>query len=169
MISAVDGSGATPDNLVDVSAAPLTNEGPRVSWDFAYSIPVTKVNDVLIALVRVRTNSAMEMGFAISRTDMSPKLQASKICPYPTLASYARRQAETMPQAAGVSVGPVLALSDATTGRPTMVVPEFSFAADPSVLKIATGGIKVGNSAYWVIGVPPPPTCALKVQYKLRH
>jgi hypothetical protein len=118
VLGAVQSLGISERNLVTAGADPgwycPYPEPPKLYtlWQFTYSVPLTKIQQALAALVRAKAAPppGLYMGYGVEAG-----WSAAAECALPTLLSQARRHAETVAAAAGLRVGAVVALSDGST------------------------------------------------------
>lgn len=125
VIAAVQTSGITAANFtgvrssfVTVGPVPLV---PPLSWTFTLSVPFAKQTDTVASLTALQLNigqnkSRLTMSFTISGTQVSTQVLQSQTCSLSGLISDAQAQAQNIAVAAGVTVGPILALSSAASG-----------------------------------------------------
>jgi uncharacterized protein YggE len=111
-------------------------------------------------LAQLQQQSKQTVQFYAQETRVSPALQQSQGCSQVNLVSDARTQAQNLSVAAGFSVGPVLAVSDAS-GPPFI----------PSAVRIQTFASFLQVGAFLPSPVPiyatPPLTCAAVVKFRL--
>ena len=159
VLAALQTTGITAANLATVYSF-----GPQTDWTFTLSGPYSKLKDTLAAVSRVPSTSNISVSYSVQAG--SP---AASTCAWPALLSDAQAEAQRLAAAAGVNVGPILALSDERAGIPQTVV--------------SASGLRFGDFTQTVIGVigafplprlpafmPPiisAPNCALTVQFKL--
>jgi uncharacterized protein YggE len=120
-----------------------------LSWSFTLPVPSSKLKDTAMSLSALEQSiaqgkSGLMLSFTVEGTRVSAQLLQSQACSLPGLVSDARTQAQTMADAAGVTLGPILALSGEAS----------SSAAVTSTL------------SSFLIAVYPPP-CALTVKFGL--
>jgi hypothetical protein len=160
-VSERDLTGVNESRLIGVCIPSDKGCSPTKHWDFAFTRPLTKLNETMQALASIE--AAPQSGISLSYSLSSDASAAAQECAYPTVISQARRHAENVAAAAGLRVGPIVAMSDGTGALQ---------AEDPAV---PTAGLRVADfSTVTVVGalltIPSPaasPTCTAVVQYKL--
>jgi hypothetical protein len=102
--------------------------------------------------------------FDIGDISVSPELAATQPCPYPSLASYARTQAQKIADAAGAKVGPVVAISDSPSDSgavQTVALVKLVSYLSSSVLS-DFGGRMLPLASFEI-------SCSMTIQFKLLH
>jgi hypothetical protein len=150
VIAALAGSGITAANFTNVSSQQFIqdfNPGvvapqPMLQWTFVLPVPLSKLKDTSTALSNLqqsiaKKNAGLAMSFFVQGTQVSPQLQQSQPCVVSDLLTDARAQAQKLADAAGLTLGQLLALSSATSS--TTVSSSFglaSFLLSPSVCAV---------------------------------
>jgi len=157
VLATLQGLGVSERNLVEAGAergwyCPYPEPWKNfVWWQFTYSTPVTRIQETFGALARTTTSLSpgLYLGYGVERDS-----SAAPECAVPTLLSQARRQAENVAAAAGLRVGPILALSDGTV--------------DPTYVGV---GASIGSPALAQAGAMIrqvlTPACQVIAQFKL--
>ncbi len=145
--------GITAANLTSVDTSELSPTNP-VEWQFTIFVPLPSLNSTLATLASIHQN----VGYYIQSTQVSPSLQAANPCTYPALLSDAQKQAQAFAQAAGATIGPIVAISDQPPGG----------ALAANIFNPFTGAHWFNTSAFFA-PVAPSSTCSLTVQFKLRR
>jgi hypothetical protein len=134
-------------------------------WSFTLQVPFSKLNaelSTLGALQQSFEKKLRSLSYFIQGMQVSPQLAASQTCSYPGLLEDAGAQARVLATAAGLAIGPVVAVSVGTGSNPlpTAVFPALGFNTIPIIRDpLFVSGI---------IQTPmPQTTCAMTVQYKL--
>jgi hypothetical protein len=158
VIAALAGSGITAANFSSVSS-PFTLSvptgaiaqpvQPMLQWNFALPVPLSKLKDTSTTLTNLqqsiaKKNAGLAMSFSVQGTQVSPQLQQSQPCVISDLLADARAQAQKLADAAGLTLGQLLALSSSTS----------STTGSSSL----TGGL---------FGVQPFSICAATAKYAL--
>jgi hypothetical protein len=164
VLAALQGSGLTAANLTAAYTF-MGSSDPTTDWSFSLAVPVAKLKDAIAALQKAQDSSALDITFFTAGPRTSPELLASQPCPYATLVSYARTQAQKVADAAGVGVGPIIGVSDSPGGVGAAVTIAVLAAFDPTTGIPSLGGSS-GFSA-WFSPVSSP--CTMAVQFKLLH
>ena len=135
------------------------NGQPSVTWYFTLSVPFSKLSSTLNQLTAAEPvlsmqNPSLSLSFYIQGVQASA--QAQPPCQQSTLIADARTLAQSMAAAAGVSVGPILNLSDQSASAEGLVA-----GIIPAV--------RIGLASF-LLGVPAvsPAACSLSVQFQLQ-
>ena len=131
------------------------------NWSFTLTVPLARMPDTVAALHAF--DPALYLHFSIAGTQVSPELQASQQCSAAALVSDARAQALKWAAAAGLTVGPVLAVSDRTVGGVLgFAVPTLAFRSGDFS--------QVSSGLPAQIFVPPsqPIVCSATVKFALK-
>ena len=172
VLAALQGSGVTAANLMNVSSGvaylninspvggPVLASRPTLQWMFSWPVPFAKVGATLGSLKTTQqtvAQSGWNLTYNVYDLQASQQSVASQQCSIPDLLADARKQAATLANAAGLTAGAILALSDGTAVRGDAGWYETSyFASFPS--------IRFGTfSAY----VSPFVDCSLVVKFQL--
>ncbi len=141
-------SGASQNYGVDLM------QGPR--WSFTVTSPIASLKDtaaLLVAAQKKIQSQGMSMDFDIAGLQPSNQTVTAQPCSQSDLIADARAQAQKMTDAAGVVLGPILAVSDAGLPNATVVYGYAAFllgvvstqAATPSTCSLT---VKFGMSRY---------------------
>jgi hypothetical protein len=172
VLAAVQNVGITAANLSSVYS---TNVGfPQTTeWFFVLPVPFSKLGSTLSALATLHQSIgktlSRSLNYSVSGTQVSTQLRASAACPYAALFQDAGSQARALAAAAGVMLGPVVAISDGTNVNP-------SYSAQVPTQAIVIGDFLVGTvverqvtgvPGFLAVGVPPSSqtTCTMSVQF----
>ena len=155
IVSALAGLGITATNLIGVSnQVPMT-----LQWSFTLVVPFSSLTQTIGAVTKLQqtitaNNSGLTLAFGINGTQASPQVRHSQSCSTSNLVADATAQAQKLASAAGLSLGPILKLSNAPSIQPY------------AVPTIAT---RVGDfvSSDFRLGSPLPVTCSLVVEFQL--
>jgi len=165
VLAALNGSGITAANLSSVEPYP---GGPSTVWSFTLTVSLAKMSATLATLQRVINASPLPAAYSVLFTEVSPELQATQQCPYPALVSDAQAQAQKLASAVGLSVGPILTLSD--SGQTAVAGTIFG-----STIFVSGNGIPVSSSQLSFLlpstgqSLPPTVPCTMTVQLQLLH
>jgi hypothetical protein len=170
IIAALAGSGITAGNLSSVNGSgralqdgiPGVNLGSPLQWTFTLTAPLSKLKDTIASLTTLQQtiaqkNPGMSMTFSVQGTQASPQQ-----CSTPDLISDARAQAQKLANAAGLSVGPIIGVSDAgssSLGTPGAFIISAQRSGDFSGLFVST--------PVFAIAPIPPFNCSLVVQFRM--
>jgi hypothetical protein len=129
VVAALAGSGITAANFSSVSS-PFTLSiptgaiaqpvQPMLQWTFTLPVPLSKLKDTSTALTNLqqsiaKKNAGLAMSFSVQGTQVSQQLQQSQPCVVSDLLADARAQAQKLADAAGLTLGQLLALSSSTS------------------------------------------------------
>jgi hypothetical protein len=160
VLAALPGTGLTAANLISASASGLNGQA-TTEWSFSLAVPLAKLKDALAALQNAKDNSTVDVTFFTTfELQTSPELLASQTCPYASLVSYAKTQAQKVAVAAGVNVGPIVGVSDSPGG------------SVPTAIAYAVLASPFGVLSDFLLGSPSPgrtASCSMSVQFKLVH
>ena len=162
VVAALSNSGITAANLSTVAGG-TDNQSP-LYWDFTLAAPLTKMKATIASLTAlqqsiVQNNSGMMLMFQVQGSQVSSDLIQSQACSMKDLVSDARAQAQGVVAAAGLAIGPIIALSNLTSG-----------AVSNQVLSPPTFASRIGTSLLQILLTVPrssPFNCSLEVKFKL--
>ncbi len=117
-------------------------------WTFTLPAPLPKLRDTATALTTVQQNIASKnagitLSFSVQGTQVSQQLQQSQPCVVSDLIADARSQAQKLANAAGLTLGQILALSSSTSST--------------------TGSSSLGLASFLLSS----PACSVTVQFAL--
>ena len=159
MVAALAAFGISSANLTSVFGS---TAAPSVQWNFTLAVPIAKLATTIGSLTHLQqsitqNNSGLTLTFTVQGTQasqLSQKLQQSQPCSSADLIADATAQAQKLAAAAGLTLGPILKLSNATSAGPTF-----------AVANVALIGYIVPSLVFE--SVPPPATCSLVVRFQL--
>ena len=149
VVAALQGSGITAANFVGLSLSPSllyvgmpvtppTIVAPPMQWIFSLPAPLAKIKDTIAMLTALqqsiaKQNNGLMLSFSVQGTQVSAQAQQSHPCAASDLLNDARGQAQKLADAAGLSLGSVLAMSSGTSvsgnvGAPISIAAVISFA-----------------------------------------
>jgi len=172
VVAALNGSGITAANLTSTSYVQVVGTPPLTSqWYFTIAVPIAQVNALIATLGKIQQRlavpgTAMAVSYYLQGLQVSAQLQAANPCAFTSLVSDAQRQAQTLAAAAGVSVGPIVAISDGSgTGSAVAVlaVRQGDFSS------LLGGAIVTAGLAYQWYAPATAPACTMTVQFQLLH
>jgi hypothetical protein len=170
VVAALAGTGITAGNLSSVSGSgralqdgvPGVNLGSPLQWTFTLPAPLSKLKDTITSLTTLQQtiaqkNPGLSMTFSVQGTQASPQR-----CSTSDLIADARAQAQKLANAAGVSVGPIIGVSDAGSSSLTA-------AAAYRIPTLLTGDFSafVVNTPLFAIASTLPLNCSLVVQFRM--
>jgi len=140
---------------------PLQSTQPTLGWVFSLTVPFPTLKTTLAQITAAQQsvpqqNPGFSVSFYLAGISSSQAQQPSS-CPESTLVSAAQTQASKLAAAAGVNVGPVLALAKGvspTAGLATTVAPAYLF------------GFGAFTTATTILS-PPTTFCSTAVQFQL--
>lgn len=161
ILAILDGTGFTAADLVSANTSAYY-DGELTSWQFSKAIPFSSLKTLLPRLAAIqqshRQNGSTAAVFYYDVSGQTSQL-AAQACPFPTLISDARTQAQQIAAAAGARIGTVVSMSQggaASVPNPWFDAPTF---ATPASQGAATSMIWSQSSA--------SPGCSMTVQFQL--
>jgi len=123
VLAALKTSGITIANFSGVSSYALQLVGnapqPPLQWSFSLAVPFAQMKATIALLSALQPSVAQANGltlsFQVSGTQASAALLQSLTCNLTELIANATTQAQKLASAAGLSVGPILAMSSGTS------------------------------------------------------
>jgi uncharacterized protein YggE len=99
-----------------LTTIPFMAPGPTLDWSFTLPVAISQIKATAASLTSLQQNIAQKNGgltlsFRVSGTQVSPQLQQSQTCSVADLVSDARAKAQKLANAAGVTLGNILAMS----------------------------------------------------------
>lgn len=173
VLAALQPANITAANFTGVSttegnSAILTQEAWY--WSFTLTVPLAGLKGTLASLSMLQQSllaaqNPMTVGYYVQSASFSPQLLASNPCPYTAVFSDAQTQGQTVATAAGITLGPVVGLSD---GSGTVTQPAVEYATGAIIAIVELGSV-LQQSGYVSSFLPAPsaPSCTLVVQFKL--
>jgi hypothetical protein len=158
ILGALSGLGITSDNFSGVDSSNATT----LQWNFTLAVPIANLTATigsLTSLVQTITqnNTGLMLTFNVNGTQVSAQLQQSQqsqSCSNANLISDAIVQAQKLTSAAGMTLGPIVKLSN---------VP---LSENPTSVGLV-GAFLVPAEYVVPINYSPPLTCSLTVQFQL--
>jgi uncharacterized protein YggE len=157
VLAALRGTGITAADLISASTTPglpgqWFDVAPRLQWTFRLTSPLTKITSLLSELAALQkgigqTDPGMSLAFSILGVQASQASQAAVACSREELLGDARNHAQKLADAAGLTLGPLQAVSD-------------SGMSAPSALWSSTGAFLLGAVSF-------PQSCVLSVKFGL--
>jgi hypothetical protein len=158
IVAALSGLGITDANLTGIG-----NLVP-FQWGFNLVAPLSKLSTTIGAIVKLeetigQNNSGLALTYTVEGTQVSGQLLQSQSCSNTDLMADATAQAEKLVAAAGLTLGPILRVSNVPVAQsgaiPTNVQHEITFLS--------------GSFSDFLLGSPTtsPVTCSLLVKFKL--
>jgi hypothetical protein len=159
VVAAVSALGISSANLTSVSGGIVP---PSVQWNFTLAVPIAKLATTIGSLTQLQqnitqNNSGLTLTFTVQGTQasqLSQKLQQSQPCSSADLIADATAQGQKLTAAAGLTLGPIIRLSNAPSTQPTLFAATF-----------AVGGFIVPSILFE--SVPQSATCSLVVKFQL--
>ena len=157
IVAALSGLGITSANLTGVN----NNSAPQtLQWSFTLAAPFSNLAATIGSLIKLQqtitqNNSGLALTFSIAGTQVSAQLQQSQSCSNSGLIADATAQAQKLAAAAGLTLGPILKLSNTPLagGLAGYVVP---------------AAVRLGEVSDFLLGAAQPTTCSLVVQFQLQ-
>lgn len=155
VVAALSALGVNSSNLTGVNN---TSSPPNLQWNFNLAVPLSSLTATIGAITKLeqtitQNNSGLTLTFVVGGTQVSPQLQQSQSCSNSDLIADATAQAQKLAAAAGLTLGPILKLSNGSLGQPTLVF------ASAILGDFVPANFEPGVS---------PVTCSLGVEFQLR-
>jgi len=133
-----------------------------LQWSFRLAVPFTKTTSTIASLIALehsigQNNSGMSLMFQIQGTQVSAQAIQSQTCAAKDLVADAQAQAQNLAAAAGLYIGPIVAISDGSSITAAQIY-------DPST------SVPVSRLAFAfpLFGYSTTPSgCYLEVKFKL--
>jgi uncharacterized protein YggE len=164
IVGALSGLGITDANLTGT----YNSNPPTLTWNFSFTAPLANVTATIGSITKLeqtiaQNNSGLTLTFYIGGTQVSQQLQQAQTCPNSDLISDASAQAQKLASAAGMTLGPILRLSNAPSSQRPQSQP--ALIAENATL---TGVLGAYSILEFPLTPPPSPvTCSLSVQFQL--
>jgi hypothetical protein len=158
VVGALSGLGITGANLNGIS------DSSPLQWGFTLVAPLSKLSTTIGALIKLeqtigQNNSGLTLTFTIEGTQASQQVQQSPSCSDAELIADATAQAQKLAAAAGLTLGPILRVSN---------LPVAQTYAVPNVVERVGSFVSGDFSAFFFAApVPSPVTCSLLVKFQL--
>ena len=159
VLALLSGTGVTAANINYVYSYP-EQQGQTVQWTFSLGVPFSEVQATVAVLTGAQqklaqSKSTTSIAFSGLGTQVSPQLQASQQCPTADMIADARVQAQKMVSGTGVTVGPILALSDGS---------EAGFGVPAGAERLGLAGV-LTEPFFGVANFTVGPNCTVEVQF----
>jgi uncharacterized protein YggE len=158
VVGALSGLGVTDANLTGIS-----NSDP-FRWSFTLVAPLSKLSTTIASLIKIeqtigQNNSGLTLTFTIEGTQASQQVQQLPSCSDAELIADATAQAQKLAAAAGLTLGPILRVSN---------VPGSQTYAVPNIVE-RVGSFVLGDFSEFLFAapLPSPVTCSLLVKFEL--
>jgi hypothetical protein len=120
IVAALQGSGVTAANSSGSYVSlgdPNLPVQTQLTWFFALPAPLSHLKDMVAFLTTLQQtiaqkNAGLSLTFSVQGTQVSPQSQEAQQCPVTDLVSDARTQAQNLAAASGLTLGPILAISN---------------------------------------------------------
>jgi hypothetical protein len=161
IVAALSGLGVTD---ADFTGTENYNQ-PTLSWNFSFTAPLANLTVTIGSLTKLeqtitQNDSGLTLTFYIGGTQVSQQLRQSQACSNSDLIADATAQAQKLAAAAGLTLGPILKLSNAPSAQPSLAQPSLFVANGAFVGYIVPNNFLVGY-------VSSPVTCSLVVEFQL--
>jgi uncharacterized protein YggE len=159
IVAALSNSGIAAANFAGVTGG--TDNQSLLQWLFTLAAPLAKMKATIASLTALqqsiaRSNSGMTLAFQVQGSRVSPESIQSQACSIADLVADAQTQAQSVAAAAGLAIGPIVAISD---GSSSAAAPTFVRAGDFLI------GNWINPTGLWYN--PRAPGCSLEVKFKL--
>jgi len=163
VLAAVQPAGITASNFIGVSSNNFVTvpPTPALTWTFSLTAPFSKQKDTVTSLTGLQQmiaqgKAGLTLSFGVAGTQVSAQALQSQVCSLADLVSDAKAQAQKIADAAGVTVGSILALSSGTAINTGSYAPA----------SVAIVGAYVSYSSFLSSPTSAPP-CALTMKFSL--
>ena len=172
VVAVLQGVKVAATDLSDVST--VNTITPTAWWAFTRTISLSDLSGTLSALATAEQNAkkaGMDVSFGLQGTSVSPQAQAAQPCPWGALVADAQTQASKLAGVAGVTLGPITAMTKGSdvVGAAGVSVARYSFVSNlVTVPDPTTSGLSaflLGTLSY--TAVTPSSACSLAVTFKL--
>jgi uncharacterized protein YggE len=159
VVAALQGVGITVANFASVGTS---NQGllnivttpptPMLTWVFSLPAPLAKTKDTIASLTILqqniaKANNGLILSFSIAGTQVSQSLAQSQTCSLTGLIADATTQAQALAAASGLTLGPIVAVVNATSnsvsGVPSLIVSGSFVSATSTPIAAPPCGITV--------------------------
>jgi hypothetical protein len=161
IVGALSGLGVTSANLNGVSNSTPTT----LQWSFTLAAPLSNLSATIGSLTKLQqtiaqNNSGLTLTFIVNGTQVSQQLQQSQSCSNADLIADATAQAQKLAAAAGLTLGPILKLSNLPVAQ--------SYAVPVNVAEVGSfvSGDFSGFPGFLLAAAPSPVTCSLLVKFQ---
>ena len=166
-LALLQGTDITAADLSNVGATFGTGSVPQVQWNFTRVVSVADMSTLLGAL-----KLSGQVSVFVSDGSASTEAAVSQQCPYPALINDARAQAAKLASAAGVTVGPIVSITQGGSSAPvaaaSFISGDFSLGGMLAVPDPLGGIIPVLRPLSWFLASAlPSAACTLTVQFRL--
>jgi hypothetical protein len=153
IVAALSSTGITAANFSNMYG----DNRSSFQWSFTLAVPFTKTTATIASFIAlqqsiVKNNSGMSLLFQIQGTQVSESIQAQS-CAARDLVADAQAQAQSVAEAAGLAIGPIIAISDGSSATAPAYVANAWFA--------------VGVPSFGFVYSTTPSGCYLEVKFKL--
>ena len=175
VLASVQSVGITEANLASVSSIFSLGQPVTTEWYFLMGVPFSKQGETLSTLAALQQSIDKtfnrKLGYSITGVQASSELLASAKCAYGPLFQDALLQAQTLADAAGVMLGPVVAVSDGMSVDAATIPTTAVRAVILDPLGFGVSQFDAGRAGF-LLGIPSGPvpsssTCTMSVQFKL--
>jgi uncharacterized protein YggE len=176
VVAALAGSGITASDLSSVAGSGLSvqigvpgvNLAPPLQWTFTLPVPLSKLKDTIASLTTLQQaiaqkNTGLSMTFSVQGTLASPQ-QCSTL----DLIADARTQAQKLANAAGVSAGPIIGVSEPSSAViQTNNVPLTRGVVVFDPIGAGLASFLLGAVSVSTLAPTPPLNCSLVVTFAM--
>lgn len=131
-IAKVSGIGITPAQLTGV----FSDTTDTIDWNFTLTAPLSQANATIAQLIQLQQSSGGAVSFGVQDMQVSQAAQQSQPCSQSALVADAQKQAQALASAAGLTVGPVIAVSDGGGATASASVVTFIGASVSGILPV---------------------------------
>jgi Protein of unknown function (DUF541) len=173
VVAAIQSTTITPANLtyagpfggtLFVSNGGVVANNLATQWTFTLGVPISSLTATLADLTATgsalpKAANPMTLSYYLEGAQSSPRALAANPCPYPAVFADAQAQAQKVAAAAGMRLGPVVAMTDGSQSLGDQP------AAPAATVYVGIVGALGSLLSSPIVG--SPSTCSLVVQFRL--
>ena len=163
IVAALSGLGVTSAGLTGVSNSPAF----PLQWNFTLPVPLSNLSARITSLTKLQqtiaqNNSGLTLTFTINGAQVSQQLRQSQSCSNSDMIAEATAQGQKLAAPAGLTLGPILKLSNTPLVESSVPVYAGAIAGRLGAF------VQIGAFAeLLLLPAPSPVTCALVVKFQL--
>lgn len=158
VVAALQGTGITATDLISSQG----NGTAQVQWIFNITVPLSAMQSTTATLAALKPANGSTVTYYVQGATASPQAAAAQQCPYPALINDARTQAAKLATAAGLTVGPIVSMTQGSLeGAPATVAYFGEFLGAARLFGPAT--VSVSS----ILISPTASSCSLTVQFQI--
>jgi len=165
VVGALSGLGITSASLNNTFYPTPTT----LSWNFSFTAPLSSLTTTIKSITQLeqtiaQNNVGLTLTFTVEGTQVSQQLRQAQSCSNSDLIADATSQGQKLAAAAGLTLGPIIKLTNAPTIEGAGIVPNLAVGQ-----YVVNGAYSVGAvfSNILVVTLASPVTCSLVVEFQL--